>query len=236
MSRQKSLFISVFAALAIVAALFSPAVKAQNNAAVTSSAKVIIEGAMPRCTPPKIEFEILSQPAEIRNVASVKTMTQYSKSSHPTVGLYRSRQRVYMRGQRVGSPDTNEICLSSLSLTYAINHAIDVGSEYRPGTCAFEETVKHERTHERIHLQKAREAQNHIARELGRQPLYFSGPNYQQDADAWLSKAVDWATQVYTGYIMPAQDAFDSPEEYQRFAKACENELRYQGYNGAGTR
>ena len=211
---------------------------AQNSVSVTSSAKTSSDSSMPRCTPPKIEFDILVQPAEIRNLASVSTMTQYSNSSHPTVGLYRSKQRIYMRAQRVGSPETREICLTSLFITYAINHAIDVGNEYKPGTCAFEETVKHERTHERIHLQKAKEAQMHIARELGKQPLYFSGPNYQQDADSWVSRSVEWATQVYTGYIMPAQEAFDSPDEYMRFAKACEHELRYQSYNGAsaGTR
>lgn len=191
---------------------------------------------MPRCMPPKIELEILAQPAEIRNVASVKTMTQYSKSSHHTVGLYRSHQRVYLRGQRLGSPETNEICITALSLTYAINHAIDVGNEYKPGTCAFEETLKHERTHERIHLEKAKEAQNHIARELGRQPLYFTGPAYQQNADAWMNQSVEWATKVYSGYIMPAQDAFDSPEEYQRFSKSCEHELRYHGYPGTAAR
>ena len=235
MSGHKIRFIFVLAALiATIRSLTFPAAAQTTN--VTSSPKVVIEGSMPRCMPPKIEFEMLAQPAEIRNVASVRTMTQYSKSSHPTVGLYRSRQRVYMRGQRIGSPDTNEICITSLFITYAINHAIDVGSEYKPGTCAYEETVRHERTHERIHLQKAREAQNHIYRELVRQPLYFAGPGYQQDADAWMSKSVEGATQVYTGYIMPAQDAFDSPDEYERFAKACEHELRYQGYSGAGTR
>lgn len=193
------------------------------------------EGPM-RCATPKIEFEILVQPAEIRNQASVKTMTQYSKSTHPTVGLYRTRQRVYMRAQRLGSPDSQEICLTQLYVTYAVNHAIDIGSEHKPGSCAYEETVRHECTHERIHLQKAREAQAHIMRELGKQPLYFSGNDYKQEAEAWLSKAVEWSTQVYTSYIVPAQDAFDSPEEYLRFAKACEHELRYQGYAGAGSR
>lgn len=237
---QKSSFlikIRVFnIGLAVALTLFFLPVGAQNQIAITSSAKTTLDGGMPRCMPPKIEFEILSQPAEIRNLASVNTMTQYSKSSHPTVGLYRSRQRIYMRAQRIGSPDTREICLTSLSISYAINHAIDVGNEYKPGTCAFEETVKHERTHERIHLQKAREAQQHIARELGKQALYFSGSNYQQDADSWVERSVEWATQIYSGYILPAQDAFDSPDEYARFAKACEHELRYQGYNGAGTR
>lgn len=224
--------------LLAAAALCSFAIPAwaQSQVHITSSAKVAVEGTMPRCVPPKIEFEILSQPAEVRNQASVKTMTQYSQSSHPTVGLYRSRQRVYLQAQRLGSSHTKEMCLTSLYVSYAINHAIDVGNEYKPGTCAFEETVKHERTHERLHLIKAREAQNHIARELGRQPLYFSGASYQQDADAWVSQAVEWATQVYTGYIVPAQDAFDSPEEYMRFAKACEHELRYHGHGGAGRR
>jgi hypothetical protein len=233
---KKSVFVIVCSALLAGLSCFTLPVGAQIHAPSTVSSRILVEGAMPRCMPPKIEFEILVQPAEIRNVASVKTMTTYSKSSHPTVGLYRSRQRVYMRGQRIGSADTNELCVTSLFITYAINHAIDIGNEYKPGTCAFEETVKHERTHERIHLQKAREAQNHIAQQLGRQPLYFSGPSYQQEANTWMSKSVEWATQVYTGYIMPAQDAFDSPDEYHRFAKACEQELRYQGYNGAGTR
>lgn len=240
MGKERICFIAtirVFRAglLAVLACVVFP-VAAQTSIAVTSSAKTTLDSGMPRCTPPKIEFEILVQPAEIRNLASVNTMTQYSKSSHPTVGLYRSKQRIYMRAQRIGSPDTREICLTSLSISYAINHAIDIGNEYKPGTCAFEETVKHERTHERIHLQKAKEAQQHIARELGKQPLYFSGSNYQQDADSWMSRSVEWTTQVYTSYILPAQEAFDSPDEYARFAKACEHELRYQGYNGAGTR
>lgn len=236
MSRQKSLLAFLFLAWSALVCFVQPAV-AQTTGTLVGSPKIVVDVTMPRCMPPKIEFEILSEPAQIRNTASVKTMTQYSKSSHPTVGLYRSRQRLYMRiGQGQASPETNEACITGLFLTYAMNHAIDVGSEYKPGSCAFEETVKHERTHERIHLQKAREAQNHIARELGRQPLYFSGPNYQQDISVWLARAVEWATQVYSGYIMPAQDAFDSPDEYQRFAKACEHELRYQGYNGAGTR
>lgn len=235
MTRQKSVFFLASMLVAAAMGIATP-VQAQSTNSLISGNKIPLVGPMPKCTPPKIEFEILSQPAEIRNIASVKTMTQYSKSSHPTVGLYRARQRIYIRGTRIGSADSKEMCVTSLFITYAINHAIDVGNEYKPGTCAYDETVEHERTHERIHLQKAKEAQQHIARELGRQPLYFSGPSYQQDTDAWFGKASEWAAQVYTGFIVPAQDAFDSPEEYQRFAKACESELRYQGYGGAGTR
>lgn len=222
-------------AVALACCVFSATAQTPSEAPPVSvlSNERLMAGPMPQCQAPKIEFEILAKPAEISNVASVNTMTKYSNSQHPTVGLYRSRQRVYMRAQRVASMETKEICLASLAVSYAINHAIDVGREYKPGTCAYDETVRHERMHERIHLQKAQEAQQHIARELGRQPLYFSGPNFQQDADAWMSKTVQWATQVYTGYVEPAQTAFDSPQEYDRFAKACAHELRYHGYQGA---
>ena len=195
-----------------------------------------MEGQALVCPPPKIEVELIVQPAPVHNRASVKTMTQYSKSSHPTVGLYRSNQRMSLNTRSMQSRDTQELCVQTVYATYAINHMIDVGNEYLPGTCAFQETLVHERTHERIHIQKAQEAQQHIVRELGRTPIYFSGVNYESDAKAWLNKATEWTKQVYSSYILPAQEAFDSPAEYERFSKACAHELRYHGYNGAGGR
>lgn len=182
------------------------------------------------CAPPKVEIEIISEPAPINNHASVRTMTKYANSSHPTVGLYRAHQRVYIRTTRQQSKDTQELCIRNIYVSYAINHVIDIGYEYKPGTCAYEETVRHERTHERIHLNKAKEAEEVLSRELGKYALYFTGKDYQSNADKWLNQSVNWASSVYKAFIVPAQDAFDSPQEYERFAKTCERELRYQGY------
>lgn len=224
------------AAFALILLVGTFQVQAQSSRPTDRRAVQPMEGPALVCPPPKIEVEIIVQPAPVHNRASVKTMTQYSKSSHPTVGLYRSNQRIYMNTRNMQSRETQEMCIQTVYATYAINHMIDVGNEYQPGTCAYDETLVHERTHERIHVQKAQEAQQHIVRELGRTPIYFSGPNYEQDAKAWLNKANEWTKQVYSSYILPAQSAFDSPAEYERFSKACAHELRYHGYNGAGAR
>ena len=93
-----------------------------------------MEGKALVCPPPKIEVELIVQPAPVHNRASVKTMTQYSKSSHPTVGLYRSNQRIYLNTRSMQSRDTQELCVQTVYATYAINHMIDVGNEYLPGT------------------------------------------------------------------------------------------------------
>lgn len=181
------------------------------------------------CEPPMVEVSLAYKPAEVKNHVSTKTMTKHANSKHPTVGLYRANQRVYVRMVRAESKYTQEICIRNVYITYSINHVIDIGLEHQPGTCSFEETLKHERRHEAIHIEKAKEAEAIVLREFSKRPLYFSGPAYQEDTKEWLGKSVDWASSVYRAFIIPAQEAFDSPEEYRRFSLLCSADLIAKG-------
>ena len=173
------------------------------------------------CDPPVVQIEVLSQPAQVSNTASTRSLTTHTNAAHPTVGLYRSHQRFYIRTKQRQYSNESGICVTHLYVTYAINHVIDISSEYAPGTCQYEETLKHERTHEMLHLLKAADAGTYLKQQLSKNVLWFGGDNPEKDIKEWLRNTLEYSGKVYETYIKPAQDAFDSPEEYARYGRAC---------------
>ena len=178
------------------------------------------------CDAPVIRMEVLYQDAPVYNDASAQTLASAAgvAPDHPREGLYRSNQRVLVKADsKVLREDAQApaICLSTLYISYAMNHVIHINSEHPPGSCIYQEMLAHERVHERIHVEQAQAASDYIKTQLSKAPLLFTGPTAAGDAQQWIQQTSDFSTQVYKRWIDAAQQRFDSPQEYARLRLTC---------------
>lgn len=184
--------------------------------------------AMPSaCTSPTVQVKVVVYPASVSHLTHSMALTIHSEKQKgrqhkgKTIGLYRSEQRVEVNSSYFIRDDAAWVCISGLDIVYRIEHQIDVGRDIPEGSCLFRETVNHERQHEQIHVTQAQAASVAIRRELGKGPLLFRGPRAKEDAQVWVKKAMTYAENMYSSYVLPAQARLDTEDEYLRIARLC---------------
>jgi len=176
---------------------------------------------MSHCVSPFVEIRILYEPAIVNHETSVAELTAHIGAAHPVIGLYRSHQQIQANISKRDYNILNSLCVNNFILTYVISHAIYISKEHAPETCTYQQTLAHEKSHERIHIEKAKEASEYLRSKLSKQVFKFTGPNRVDDVQHWLEYKVEYASSVFDNFIKPAQLEFDKKEEYERFSYSC---------------
>jgi hypothetical protein len=107
---------------------------------------------------------------------------------------------------------------------------IYVGKEFRPGSCAYDEILKHEMRHLQIyldHLPKVEaSARAALQQRFGGQPMYAPIGQVKRK----LEEEIDSRWMPYLKTAMERVDlqhkALDSPAEYARLSKICQGEVQ----------
>jgi hypothetical protein len=107
---------------------------------------------------------------------------------------------------------------------------IYVGSEFAPGTCAYQEILAHEMRHlkaYREHLPKVEvTVRKALADRFGRKPLYARAGQ----ANASLKREIDTGWMPYMkrelASVEVEQNQIDTPEEYARLSRICNGEVQ----------
>lgn len=132
------------------------------------------------------------------------------------------------RIQTYGNPRSGPECVSpQIKVTLSYNPmTVYVASEYKKGTCQFDEVWRHEMRHVAVYRKHLATARAELEQELRK---VISAPYYSFDTPGqgkqYLNEAIQsfWAERI-NHYIQGAREkqaAVDTPEEYARMAKTC---------------
>lgn len=173
----------------------------------------------------------------INNTLSARALTRMKgpAPAHSYVlGLTRTESHISigLQARIISDPQSGLECIApdlSVSVTY-VPIIIYVGSEFLPGTCAYQEILAHEMRHLKAYLDHLPKVETLVRAALKKRfaekPIYAAGGQ----AKALLEKEMDarWMQYIKTemGKVELLQGSIDNPKEYARLSKVCAGEVQ----------
>lgn len=165
---------------------------------------------------------------------ALTAMKGVARSNAFVLGLTKtdSQVKIGLAGPMLFDPASGYECVApqiSVSLTYA-PVIIYIGREFPPGTCAYDEILKHELRHMKTYMDHLPRVEKTVRAALAKRfearPLYAP----RGTAKAALAREIDTGWLPYIKAEMrkveTLQAAIDSPQEYARLGKACNGEIQ----------
>ena len=143
-----------------------------------------------------------------------------------------SQIRIALAGPMLQDPVSGYECVApqiGVTITY-VPVVIYIGREFPPGTCAYDEILKHELRHLKTYMDYLPRVEKTVRAALAKRfearPLYAP----RGTAKAALAREIDTGWLPYIKAEMRKveilQAAIDSPQEYARLGKACNGEIQ----------
>jgi hypothetical protein len=173
----------------------------------------------------------------VNNALSYKALTRMKgedpRSSY-VLGLTKAETRmtIGLDGPILGDAQSGRECIAphvAVSLSY-VPITIYVGSEFSPGSCAYQEILAHEMRHLKTYLDHMPKVESLVRAALDKR--FVAKPIYAPagQAKAILTKEIDggWMPYIKTemGKVELLQAAIDTPQEYARLSKVCKGEVQ----------
>ncbi len=173
----------------------------------------------------------------VDNTLSSRALTRM-KGATPAhsyvLGLTRTEARISigLDGPILSERQGGQECIAphvTVSLSY-VPIVIYVGSEFLPGTCAYQQILAHEMRHLKAYLDHLPKVETAVRAALKKRftakPIYAPGGQ----AKALLEQEMDagWMTYIKNemGKVELLQAAIDTPREYARLSKVCKGEVQ----------
>jgi hypothetical protein len=150
------------------------------------------------------------------------------------LGLTRAQGRlsIGLDGELLRDPLSGYECIApriDVSLYYT-PIVIYVGSEFAPGTCAYQEVLAHEMRHLKAYLDHLPKVEIAVRKALSdrfdKKPLYARAGQ----ASASLKREIDTGWMPYMkrelGRVEVQQAAIDTPAEYARLSRVCKGDVQ----------
>ena len=173
----------------------------------------------------------------VNNTLSYKALTRMKGQDAArsyVLGLTKAESRISigLNAEILSDPQSGQECIAphiDVSLSY-VPIIIYVGSEFPPGTCAYQEILAHEMRHLKAYLDHLPKVETLVRAALKKrfteQPIY--APAGQ--GKAVLERELDTGWMPYIknemGKVELLQVAIDSPQEYSRLSKVCKGEVQ----------
>lgn len=173
----------------------------------------------------------------INNALSARALTRMkgpAPAHNYVLGLTRTEAHISigLQARIVGNPQSGQECIApdvSVSVSY-VPIVIYVGSEFLPGTCAYQEILAHEMRHLKAyidHLPKVEAlVRAALKKRFAEKPIYAASGQ----AKSLLEKEMDarWMQYIKTemGKVELLQASIDTPKEYARLSKVCAGEVQ----------
>jgi hypothetical protein len=172
----------------------------------------------------------------VNNSLSYRTLSRMKgveQADSFVLGLTRteSRMAIGLDGPILSDPASGYECVAPqirVSLYY-IPIIIYVGSEFAPGTCAYQEVLAHEMRHLKAYLEHLPKVEGVVkaalVKRFGDRPLYAPAGQARQ----LLEQEIDSGWMPYIRNEMARVEqlhaAIDTPQEYARLSKVCKGEV-----------
>lgn len=150
------------------------------------------------------------------------------------LGLTRTESRLSMGvdGKMLVDADGGRECLApriAVSLSY-IPIVIYVGSEFAPGSCAYQAILAHEMRHLKTYLDYLPKVETRVRAALRArfdgQPLYAPVGQVKRQLETEIDQAWMPYLKSEMAKVEALQTAIDTPKEYARLSKVCKGEVQ----------
>lgn len=169
-----------------------------------------------------------------RSFRSLTSLKGNTASNAFVLGLTRAESQIEIdiKGPMLQDPVSGYECIApriSVSLLYP-PIVIYIGSEFKPGTCAYEEILAHEMRHLNTYLEHLPKVERVVRKAL--QERFNSKPLYapRGQANALLKREIDTGWMPYMKRelqkVERLQAAIDTPQEYARLSRICKGEVQ----------
>lgn len=173
----------------------------------------------------------------VNNTLSYKALSRLKAQQGATsyvLGLTRTESRISMglNAEILDDPQSGQECIAphiAVSLSYE-PIVIYVGSEFVPGTCAYQEILAHEMRHLKAYLDHLPKVETLVRAALKKR---FAGkPIYAPvgQSKALLEREMDSGWMPYIknemAKVEQLQAAIDAPQEYARLSRVCKGEVQ----------
>jgi hypothetical protein len=164
-----------------------------------------------------------------------RTLTAMKGQSGGLVlGLTRAESRIAMGSegkllQLAGSPYECIAPKVIVKLSY-VPIIVYIGSEFAPGSCAYEEILAHEMRHLKAYLAHLPKVEAALRAALNQRfigkPLYAAGGQARALLDQELARRWMPFARAEMAKVEAVQAAIDAPQEYARLSKVCKGEVQ----------
>lgn len=183
------------------------------------------------------QLEVADHGWSVDNSRSYRSLTAIKgQAAGSVLGLTRTESRIVigLEGKLLQDLRSGYECVApvvKVKLSY-VPIVLYVGSEFAPGSCAYEEILSHEMRHLKVYLDHLPKVETVVRAALERRfiakPLY--APSGQ--ARALLQVEMDQRWMPFIKHEMARVEALqaviDSPQEYARLSKVCKGEVQFQ--------
>ena len=173
----------------------------------------------------------------VNNTLSYKALTRMKGQDAArtyVLGLTKTESRISigLNAEILGDPQSGQECIAphiEVSLSY-VPIVIYIGSEFSPGTCAYQEILAHEMRHLKAYLDHLPKVEILVRAALKKR--FTEKPIYAPvgQSKAMLEQEIDGGWMPYIknemGKVEQLQAAIDSPQEYARLSKVCKGEVQ----------
>lgn len=156
------------------------------------------------------------------------------QSSSLVLGLTRAESRIAIgsEGHLLQLKDSSYECIAPrviVKLSY-VPIIIYIGSEFAPGSCAYEEILAHEMRHLNAYLAHLPKVEVALRAALNKRfvgkPLYAANGQARALLDQELERRWIPFARAEMGKVEAVQAAIDGPQEYARLSKVCKGEVQ----------
>ena len=173
----------------------------------------------------------------VDNSRSYKSLTALKGQGRGYVlGLTRAESRIAigLRGRLLLDKASGTECIAptvTVKLAY-VPIVIYVGSEFAPGTCAYEQILAHEMRHLKVYLDHLPKVEVTVRAALDRRfiktPLYAPAGQARALLDQEMNQRWMPFIKAAMAQVEALQAPIDSPQEYARLSKVCKGEVQFQ--------
>jgi hypothetical protein len=176
-------------------------------------------------------------PYTIDNSRSFRDLTALKPQAHANafvLGVTRAQGglSVDIKWSMLRNPLSAEECLAPKLVVYLHYTPITIyiGSEFEPGTCAYQEILAHEMRHLKVYLDHLPKVETSVRKALG--DRFAKKPRYARvgQGGAALQREIETSWMPYMKRELEAAEAkqagIDSPEEYARLSRVCQGEVQ----------
>lgn len=169
------------------------------------------------------------------NTRTFRTLTAMKgQGGGYVLGLTRAESRIAIgsEGKLLQLVGSSYECIAPkviVKLSY-VPIIIYIGSEFAPGSCAYEEILAHEMRHLKAYLNHLPKVEEAVRAALNKRfvakPLYAAGGQARALLDQELERRWIPFARAEMEKVEAQQAAIDAPQEYARLSKVCKGEVQ----------
>ena len=228
MSTRKSLLTALLAAATIMPLLgCAPAAAPRSQAGSWDGL-----GCLSKATFSYVaQSPLLDTSMSFRELKNLESAVGFQKVGQEQLGHYESALDTAVSYDFASSATdeagASHACLTRLSFAPTLRPSIYLAREMPAGGCLASATELHERRHHEIQQARQREAIEIFAATKALPLPKISGRPEEAKTkfDAFIRKQADELNEFLQSYPQADQQAFDSPQEYDRIAQLCSGEV-----------